>query len=163
MTEPSNYTEVLPNGWTATFKYLGEFKMGCDYWGMHLALNNDSINYFDKKIVLINDYNSESIKKAIRFDRSGIFAKISIFEEEYIIDFSRLAMTCLKINITCNKGNNYVTVVDQPAMDRARNYVTVDENMIYCTFPFVEIYRFNKVMDAYLEERREQIMELYFK
>src|SRR5580700_2645727 len=64
VTPIENFSSDLVNGWVANFEYRGEFKMGYDYRGLGFIINGDKeIDYLKEKIVLVNDYNGDSIKK----------------------------------------------------------------------------------------------------
>jgi hypothetical protein len=56
-----------------------------------------------------------------------------------------------------------ISMYEQPAFKRARQYISVTGKHIYLTFPFTKDEDFPNVWEEYLLIRRRQLDELYFR
>ena len=59
--------------------------------------------------------------------------------------------------------DEYISLLEQPAYKRVREYISVIGRTVYLTFPFTRDEDFPKVWEEYLVIRRRQLDELYFR
>lgn len=155
----------LSNGWTAEFQNLGEFRMSAEGWNMLLSGPDEKkIRFFEKEIVLVNDYDGTQAQSCLRLSEDGNHAYLSTgLEFGWVIDFARCMITPHRVYISHHHGEKYISAYEQPAFRRTQEYVTISGELIYITFPFCTDTEFPRVWGDYLEIRRRQLDELYFR
>ncbi len=158
-------TVQLSNGWTAEFTNRGEFRMASEGWNMLLLGQNGSrIRYFEDEIVLVNDYDGSQAQSCIQLSDDGKHGYLTTgLEFAWIIDFGRCMISPHRVYISHHHGDKYVSAYEQPAYRKTQEYVTVGGKLIYITFPFCDDKDFSRVWTEYLEIRRRQLDETYFK
>lgn len=164
MTDSPNHTTALPNGWKAEFSYLGEIRMSTEGWDMLLSgPDGQYIRYFQKRVVLVNDYNGEQAQSCIQLSDDGKYGYLKDgLEGAWVLDFARCMVAPHRFYIHHNQGDKYVSAFEQPAYRRAREYVTVAGKLIYITFPFCSDAELPNMLGDYLAVRKRQLVELYF-
>ncbi len=156
---------ALSNGWNAEFENRGEFRMSTEGWSMFLS-NPDQrkIRYFEREIVLVNDHDGTQARSCIRLSDDGKHGYLTTgLEFGWIIDFARCMITPHRVYISHHQGEKYISAYEQPAFKRTQEYVTISGKLIYITFPFCKDEDFPRVWADYLEVRRRQLDELYFR
>ncbi|PMW93491.1 hypothetical protein C1X59_29745 [Pseudomonas sp. FW215-R2] len=158
---------TLPNDWIAEFNNTGEFHMGAEGWGLLLTgPNQNRINYFNDQVVLVNDDEGVHARSCIRLSDNGVYGYLTTaVDSSWVIDFSRGMIAPHRISIH-QRHDGYdetVSVHEQPAFKRTRQYLSVSGKHIYLTFPFTRDEDFPTVWEEYLSIRRRQIDELYFR
>jgi hypothetical protein len=154
----------LPNGWTATFANQGEFRMSTEGWNLLLSgPAHRRINYFEKEIVLVNDYDGMQAESCIRLSDDGNHGYLTTgLEFAWVIDFARCMLSPHRVYISHHRGDKYLSAYEQPAFRQTQEYVTISGKLIYITFPFSTDEEFPRVWAHYLESRKRQLEELYF-
>lgn len=155
----------LANGWTAEFANQGEFRMSMEGWNMLLSgPDHRRIRHFEKEIVLVNDFDGTQAQSCLRLSDDGNHAYLtSGLEFAWVIDFPRCMFAPHRAYISHHQGEKYVSAYEQPALRRTQEYVTISGKLIYITFPFCTDEGFPRVWTEYLEIRKRQLDELYFK
>lgn len=157
-------TISLSNGWTAEFENQGEFRMSSEGWNMLLLGPNDRIiRWFQKEIVLVNDYDGSQANSCIQLSENGHHGYLSTgLEAHWVLDFQRCMIAPHRLYISHHQGSKYISAYEQPAFQRTQEYVTIQGELIYITFPFCTDGDFPKVWCKYLNIRRRQLNETYF-
>ncbi len=158
-------TIQLSNGWTAEFTNRGEFRMASEGWNMLLLGPNESrIRHFENEIVLVNDSDGTQAQACIRLsdDRKHGYLTTGL-EFAWVIDFERGMFTPHRAYISHHHGSKYVSAYEQPAYRKTQEYVTIGGKLIYITFPFCSDDDFPRVWTEYLDIRRRQLDQTYFK
>ncbi|UCZ85857.1 hypothetical protein LGQ10_06000 [Pseudomonas sp. L5B5] len=157
----------LANGWTAEFVEQGEFRMGAVGWNLQLhGPEQQTIGYFKTQIVLVNDEDGERARKAISLSEDGVYGYLSTdMDERWVIDFSRCMIAPHRTTIYHYHYayDESISLSEQPAYKRVREYIRVIGWFIYLTFPLTRDEDFPKVWEEYLVIRRRQLDELYFR
>jgi hypothetical protein len=68
-----------------------------------------------------------------------------------------------RLYISHHQGNKYISAYEQPAFQRAQDYVTIEGRTDLHHFPFCTDDDFPTVWGRYLNIRRRQLDETYFK
>lgn len=155
---------ALSNGWNAEFENRGEFRMSTEGWNM-LLYNPDhrKIRYFEREIVLVNDYDGTQAQSCIQLSDDGKHGYLTTgLEFGWVIDFTRCMIAPHRVYISHHQGEKYVSAYEQPAFRRTQEYVTISGKLIYITFPFCKDEDFPDVWKDYLKVRRRQLVEIYF-
>jgi hypothetical protein len=162
--KPDNLTTQLANGWTADFTYLGEFRMSCEGWDMQLrGPKGQAIHYFQKRVVLVNDFDGQHARSCIRLSDDGKYGYLTDdLEGAWILDFAKCMFAPYRFYIHHHQGEKYISAFEQPAFKRAQEYVTIAGKLMYVTFPFCSDEDFPRIWEDYLHVRRRQLNELYF-
>ena len=83
----------------------------------------------------------------------------------WVIDFARGMLAPHRVDIR-HYHDGYdesIALTEQPAFQRARQYIQVKGRFVYLTFPFIREAEFPKVWEQYVAIRRRQLDELYFR
>ncbi|MDS9874243.1 hypothetical protein RMI40_05220 [Pseudomonas protegens] len=157
----------LANGWTAEFTEQGEFRMGAVDWNLQLrGPEQQAIRYFESQIVLVNDEDGVQARKAISLSEDGVYGYLgSDMSHGWVIDFSRCMIAPHRVTISHYHYayDEYISLLEQPAYKRVREYISVSGRTYYLTFPLTRDEDFPKVWEEYLVIRRRQLDELYFR
>ncbi|WP_223488156.1 hypothetical protein [Pseudomonas sp. A-RE-19] len=158
---------TLSNSWIAEFENQGEFRMSAEGWNLILnGPDQKSIQYFNDKIVIVNDDNGAQAKSCIRLSNDGVYGYLSTgLNHGWVIDFARGMIAPHRVSIS-HRHDGYdesISMYEQPAFKRAREYISVTGKHIYLTFPFTKDEDFPKVWEEYLLIRRRQLDEIYFR
>ena len=158
---------TLANGWTATFENNGEFRMDAEGWGLHLQGPDDrSIQYFADQIIVVNDDEGTQAQSCIRLSSDGVYGYLSTgMDSSWVIDFARVMIAPHRMNIHHHHDayDEGISLYEQPAFKRARQYIQVVGKFIYLTFPLTKVQDFPAVWNEYISIRRRQLDELYFR
>ena len=160
----NDHSSTLSNGWTAEFNYLGEFRMSCEGWDLVLrGPDGQLLRYFQKKAVLVNDYDGSHAQSCVQLSDNGIHGYLKDdFEQAWVLDFKRRMIAPHRLLISHHQGEKYISAFEQPAFKRTQEYVTIGGKLIYITFPFVLDEDLGRILDEYIRVRREQLDELYY-
>jgi hypothetical protein len=156
---------VLSNGWTAEFTNRGEFRMSAEGWNMLLSgPSQRRIRYFENEIVLVNDNDGTAAQSCIQLSDDGKHGYLTTgLEFGWVIDFAQGMIAPHRVYISHHQGEKCLSAYEQPAFRRTQEYVRIPGKLIYITFPFCKDEEFPRVWSEYLEVRRRQLDELYFK
>src|SRR5690349_1996504 len=107
----NNRTCVLSNGWTAEFTCLGEFQMSAEGWDMLLSgPNGQAICFFQKRIVLVNDYDGKQAQSCIQLSDDGKHGYLKDgMEEAWVLDFERRLVAPHRLYIHHSQGDKYIS------------------------------------------------------
>jgi hypothetical protein len=160
-----NKTVLLSNGWTAEFVNKGEFRMSTEGWSLLLSgPNNRMIRYFEKEIVLVNDYDGKQAESCIQLSEDGKHGYlITGLQFAWVIDFAQGMIAPHRVYILHHQGEKHLSAYEQPAFGQMQEYVRISGKLIYITFPYCKDEEFPGVWAKYLGVRRQQLDELYFK
>lgn len=160
--ETRNWT--LSNGWTAEFTNLGEFRMSTEGWDMLLTgPDGQSIHFFQKRIVLVNDYDGKQAKSCIQLSDDGKYGYLTDgLEGAWVLDFLRCMVAPHRFYIHHHQGDKSVAAFEQPAFRRTQEYVRISGKLIYITFPFCSDVDLPTMLADYIAVRKRQLDELYF-
>ncbi|MDH2077048.1 hypothetical protein [Pseudomonas atacamensis] len=157
---------TLANRWTATFQNIGEFRMGVEGWGLLLqGPNNQTIKYFADQIVLANDEDGNQANTCILLSGDGVYGYLrTAIDGDWVIDFARGMIAPHRVTIRHHHDayDESLSLYEQPAFKRARQYVSVVGKHIYLTFPLTRDEDFPNLWEEYLAIRKRQLDELYF-
>lgn len=157
----------LSNGWIAEFENQGEFRMSAEGWNLVLqGPDQRSIQYFRDKIIVVNDDDGTQAKSCIRLSDDGVYGYLSTgLDQGWVIDFARGMIAPHRVSISHSHDgyDESISMFEQPAFKRAREYISVTGKYIYLTFPLTKDEDFPKVWEEYLRIRRRQLDELYFR
>jgi len=155
----------LSNGWTAEFTNQGEFRMSAEGWNMLLSSpDHRHIRYFEKEIVLVNDDDGTLAQSCILLSDDGKHSYLTTgLEHGWVIDFARGMIAPHRVYIRHRHGEKHLSAYEQPAFKQSQEYVTIGGKLIYITFPFCTDEDFPRVWADYMEIRRRQLEEVYFK
>ena len=157
----------LANGWTAEYTEQGEFRMGAVGWNLQLrGPEQQAIRYFESQIVLVNDEDGVQARKAISLSEDGVYGYLgSDMSHGWVIDFSRCMIAPHRVTISHYHYayDEYISLLEQPAYKRVREYISVSGRSYSLTFPLTRAEDFPKVWEEYLVIRRRQLDELYFR
>ncbi|WP_259740209.1 hypothetical protein [Pseudomonas brassicacearum] len=158
---------TLPNGWIAEFENQGEFRMSAEGWNLVLrGPNQKSIQYFKDKIIVVNDDDGTQAKSCIRLSSDGVHGYLTTgLDQGWVIDFARCMIAPHRVQIHHHHDgyDESISMYEQPAFKRTREYISVTGMYIYLTFPFTKDEDFPKIWEEYLQIRRRQLDELYFR
>ncbi|MGC5703356.1 hypothetical protein J4P02_24465 [Pseudomonas sp. NFXW11] len=158
---------TLANGWTAEFTEQGEFRMGAIAWNLQLhGPEQQRIAYFGEQIVLVNDEDGSRAQQCLSLSEDGVYGYLRTdLDHAWVIDFSRCMIAPHRETIYHyhHAYDESVSLNEQPAYKRVRQYIQVIGRFIYLTFPFTRDEDFPKVWAEYLAIRRRQLDELYFR
>ena len=159
-----NRIVALSNGWTAEFTNLGEFKMSCEGWDMLLVgPDGQSIRYFQKRVVLVNDDDGKQAQSCIQLSDDGKHGYLTDgLDGAWVLDFERRMVAPHRLYIHHHQGDKYVSAFEQPTFRCAREYVTISGKLIYITFPFCAGTDLPAILGDYIVLRKRQLDELYF-
>ncbi|NBF07858.1 hypothetical protein [Pseudomonas sp. Fl4BN1] len=162
----SSHHISLANGWTAEFTNQGEFRMGAEAWNLLLlGPEQQSIQYFTQQIVLVNDDDGSQARSCISLSEDGAYGYLSAgVEHGWVLDFvhCRIAPHRVRISHHHEGYDESVSLFEQPAFKRVREYIRVTGRFIYLTFPLTPDEDFPGVWEEYQQIRRRQLDELYF-
>lgn len=157
----------LANGWVAEFANQGEFRMDAQGWNMLLqGPNNQAIHYFHDKIVLVNDDDGALAQSCISLSSDGAYGYLSTaLNHGWVIDFARGMIAPHRVTLAHHHEgyDEHLSLYEQPAFKRAREYIRLTDRLIYLTFPLTKDQDFPQVWEQYLLIRRRQLDELYFR
>ena len=155
----------LSNGWSAEFENQGEFRMSTEGWNMSLnGPDHKRIRYFEKEIVLVNDFEGKQAQSCIQLSEDGRHGYLTTgLEFGWVIDFTRNLFAPHRVYISHHQGEKYLQAYEQPAFKGTQEYVRISGKLIYITFPFYNDEKFPRVWIEYLEVRKRQLDELYFR
>jgi hypothetical protein len=163
----NKHTTTLPNGWIAEFENKGEFRMSAEGWDLVLrGPGQKSIEYFKDKIIVVNDDDGAQSQSCIRLSSDGVYGYLTTGTGNgWVLDFARAMIAPHRVDIyhSHDRYDESISIYEQPAFKRARQYISVTGKYIYLTFPFTKDEDFPKVWDEYLLIRRRQLDELYFR
>lgn len=129
-----------------------------------LSPDNRRIQYFMNEIVLVNDEDGSQAQSCIQFSKDQKYGYLTTgLEFGWVIDFSRYAFAPHRVYISHHNGDKYLSAFEQPAFKRTQEYVTIAGKLIYLTFPFCTDEDFPRVWAEYLEIRKRQLDETYFR
>jgi hypothetical protein len=156
---------TLSNGWNAEFINRGEFRMSSEKWSLLLTGPDlKRIGFFEKEIVLVNDFDGTQAESCIRLSDDGRHAHLTTgLEFAWVLDFQRCMFAPHRVYISHRQAENCVLVYELPAFRRTQEFVTISGKIVYITFPFCTGDDFPRAWAEYLDVRRRQLDELYFK
>ena len=159
-----DYNIELPNGWSALFRYKGEFRMGCDGWDLILShTSGESIDYFTNSPVLVNDYDGSSANNAIKVSNEPNFIVINTdLDSRWVLNLSDRTIAPVLFRIHHNVKGKYLSALEQPCYKAAQEYIQLKGELVYLTFPLTPVATFKDVFEDYLEIRKRQLEETYF-
>lgn len=133
---------------------LGEFRMGCDAYGMIIKTNFGDIETFKDVPIMIGqtDY-SKCVEQSLctrYLSIKGAFAT-------YIVDIKDQAISVYRATV---RGVNNECCDENPIYGKETHHVKGLSRHYYLQFPFVRKDRFTKVYEDYEALRRKQIQEL---
>lgn len=160
----NSHTSILGNGWIAEFNNLGEFRMSCEGWDLMLnGPAGQSIRYFQKQPVLINDHDGKKAQSCIEISDDGVHGYLKDdFEQAWVLDFKRRMIAPHRLVIRHHSGEKYIAALEQPAFKRTQEYIRIGGRLIYITFPFAMDSELSRTLDDYLHVRKRQLDELYY-
>ncbi|WP_231669726.1 hypothetical protein [Pseudomonas lini] len=93
---------TLSNGWIAEFENQGEFRMSAEGWNLTLkGPDQKSIQYFNDKIVIVNDDNGAQAKSCIRLSNDGVYGYLSTgLDHGWVIYFARGMIAPHRVSIS---------------------------------------------------------------
>jgi len=158
-------TVLLANGWTAVFTNRGEFRMGAEAWVMLLiGPDHRQIKFFETEIVLVNDNNGKLAQSCIELSDDGRHGYLTTgLDHGWVIDFTRSMIAPHRVYLSHHQGENYLQAYEQPVFKRTQEYVRIANRLIYITFPFCKDEEFTRIWADYIEIRKRQLDEVYFK
>lgn len=163
----TNHRIELSNGWIAEFANQGEFRMDAEGWNLVLhGPQGQSIQYFNDQIVLVNDDDGTQAKACLQLSEDGVYGYLSTsVGTGWVIDFARGMLAPHRVDIRHYHDvyDESIALTEQPAFQRARQYIQVKGRFVYLTFPFIREAEFPKVWEQYVAIRRRQLDELYFR
>ena len=138
--------------------------MSSDYWDLVLTNSSgDEITYFEDKIILVNDYDGQLADSCLKLSDEGNYGYLSdSLEGKWVIDFDTLKIAPHRWYIHYSYGDEHLSAYEQPTFRQARHYVRMKNELIYLTFPFTDIDEIDRVIEEYLEIRKEQLTKTYF-
>lgn len=156
---------ALSNGWNAEFENRGEFRMSTEGWSMLLfGPDHRKIRYFAREIVLVNDHDGTQAQSCIELSDDGKNGYLTTgLEFGWVIDFAQGMIAPHRVYISHHQGEKYISLYEQPAFRRTQEYVRISGKLIYITFPFCKDDDFPCFWADYMEVRRRQLDELYFR
>jgi hypothetical protein len=154
---PPNVQVDLPNGWVLEFTWRGEWKMGCEYWG--LVLRNDTYRWraFADAVAWTGNGDPQRFIALSPDARYGLLK--TKLNGEYLIDFHAKSACCISMNLHLTQHERYLTIIEKSDLEYTAHPIVIDGKTYAPAFPFVPMECFADYMKRLKELRISQLQQ----
>ena len=150
----------MPITYIATKINLGEFRMGCVAYGLHIKTTLGEFKALEAQLVLVEGDPNQSIE----FSKCNRYLIVSGLFAVYVLDLEETAISLIKgtIRERIADANEDFTVWSEETPIYGRDNFHLDGasgKHYFLQFPFVPDYKFTEVFKGFHELRVKQILQ----
>ncbi|KJQ84363.1 MULTISPECIES: hypothetical protein [unclassified Vibrio] len=135
------------------FVSLGEFRMGCEGYGLIISTTHGAIDIFKDEIISVN---SQDPERVVMHSKCGDYLLINGEFDQYIVDIRELRISVYRTTIRTNG----IWSEEIAVFGKEKTHINGFSRHYYVQFPFVIQQDFKKTLSHYKSLREQQLLEM---